>query len=277
MRNLWIFISKYNAVFLFCIFFILSIAILVSNNAYQRASTWNSSNEWIGRQYERANELKNYLRLKDINDSLSAENARLRNLIPQADSSLKKGLVKVKDTLTRQQYTYLEAKVINNSIRQKNNYLTINRGSRDGIRKGMGVIGPNGVVGIVLHISPSFATIQSLLHNDTRISASLSETKAFGSLVWGTGNFDSRYAILQDVPNHIKVKKGEKVVTSGYSLFPAGIAIGKVVETGLKGGDSFLNVKVALSTNFAALSYVYVIMNSDDAQQQALEAQNKTE
>lgn len=277
MRNLWIFISKYNAVFLFCIFLIISLAILVSNNAYQRASSWNSSNELIAKQYERATDLKNYLRLKEINDSLSQENARLHNLIPQIDSNLKEGLTKVRDTITKQQYAYLTAKVINNSIRQKNNYLTINRGYRDGIRKGMGVIGPNGVVGIVLNVSPKFATIQSLLHADTRISANLLSSKAIGSLVWGSSNVNSRYAILQDVPNHIKVKKGEKVVTSGYSLFPAGIAIGTVAETGLKGGDSFLNIKVELSTNFAALSYVYVIVNSAAAEQLRLESLNKTE
>ena len=277
MRNLWIFISKYNAIFLFCIFFLISLAILISNNSYQRASSWNSSNEWIGRQYERLNDFKNYLRLKDINDSLSAENARLHNLIPQADSSLKNEKVKVVDTLSKQQYSYLAAKVINNSIRQKNNYITINRGYRHGIRKGMGVISPNGVVGFVLHVSPTFATVQSILHADTRISASLAESKAFGSLVWGSGNFDSKYAILQDIPNHIRVKKNERVVTSGYSLFPPGIPLGKVAETGLKGGDSFLNIKVELATNFAALSYVYVITNSAAEEQRQLEAQNKTE
>jgi rod shape-determining protein MreC len=276
MRNLWIFISKYNAVILFIIFFLISFGLLISNNSYQRASTWNSSNEWIGKQYQKINNVKDYLRLRDINDSLAAENMRLRNLIPQTDT-LKTTITTVTDTLGRKQYSYITAKVINNSIRQKNNYITINRGYKDGIRKGMGVIDPNGVVGIVLNVSPTFATIQSLLHSDTRISATLSKTNAFGSLVWGNGNFDAKYAILQDVPNHIKVKKGEQVITSGYSLFPAGIPIGKVVETGLKGGDSFLNIKVELATNFAALSYVYVVNNNTEAEQRKLESSNKTE
>lgn len=278
MRNLWIFISKYNAVILFCIFFLLSLIILINNNSYQRASSWNSSNELVAKQYERIKELKNYLRLKNINDSLAAENARLHNLVPQTDSlSLKNQPKRVMDTVYGQQYTYLTAKVINNSIRQKNNYLTINKGLNDGIKQGMGVIGPNGVVGIVLNVSRTYATVQSLLHSDTRISASLASTKAFGSLVWGNGNFDSRYAILQDVPNHIKAQKNEKVITSGYSLFPAGIAIGRVVETGLAGGNNFLNIKVILSTNFASLSYVYVITDGGSEERKQLESQNKKE
>ncbi len=278
MRNLWIFISKYNAIILFFVFFFISLGILINNNSYQRASSWNSSNELIAKQYQRINEFKNYLRLKEINDSLAAENSRLHNLLPQLDSvSLSNQTKKITDTVYHQQYRYLTAKVINNSINQKNNYLTINKGSNDGIKQGMGVIGPNGVVGIVLNVSPKYATIQSLLHNDTRISASLSTTKAFGSLVWGNGNFNSQFAILQDVPNHIKVKKGEKVITSGYSLFPAGINIGRVVETDLKGGNNFLNIKVILSTNFASLSYVYVITDGGAREKEQLESLNKKE
>lgn len=275
MRNIWIFLNKYNAILIFLLFFILSLGILVKNNAYQRASVWNSSNEWVGRQYEKITNLKNYLRLKEINESLEIENARLRNQIPQQTDSL--GSKIVTDTVNQKQFTYLAARVINNSIRQKNNYLTINRGYNEGIRKGMGVVGPDGIVGIVINVSAKYATIQSLLHSETRISASLANSKAFGSLVWGSGNFDSRYAILQDVPNHIKVKKGEAVVTSGYSLFPAGIAIGRVAETGLKGGESFFRIKVLLSTNFATLSYVYVVKNSEAVEQSEIESLNKTE
>lgn len=277
MRNLWLFISKYNAIILFSIFFLISLVVLVNNNSYQRASSWNSSNELVAAQYQKIQNLKDYLHLKAVNDSLAKENVRLKNLIPQADSTDKLALSKVKDTVFNQQYSYYTAKVVNNSVHQKNNYLTINSGSNQGIKKGMGVLGPNGVVGIVLHVSPKFSTIQSLLHSETRISASIKNSNAFGSLVWGAGNFDSEYAILQDIPNHIKVKKGEQIVTSGYSLFPAGVPIGTVSKTGLKGGDSFLNIEVKLATSFATLSYVYIVKDSFGAEQKKIESSNKIE
>ncbi len=277
MRNLWIYISKHNAVILFFIFFASSFILLINNNSFQRASTWNSSNEWVASQYQKVQNLKDYLRLRAINDSLASENGRLLNLIPQRDSSETNGLTKVLDTVSHQQYSYYTAKVVNNSVRQKNNYITIDKGSLQGIKKGMGVLGPNGVVGIVLNVSPKFATIQSLLHSETRISASLASNQAFGSLVWGAGNFNSSYAILQDIPNHIKTKVGEKVITSGYSLFPAGIPIGTVSETGMKGGDNFLNIKVKLATNFATLSYVHVVNNAFGKEQETIELSNKTE
>src|SRR5690606_20840103 len=126
----------------------------------------------------------------------------------------------VLDSLGETQYTYTVARVISNSVHQKNNYLTINRGLEEGIEKGAGVISSHGIVGIVLNVSKHFATIQSLLHADTRVSASLANSNAFGSLVWGTENYDSQKVLLKDIPNHVKVKSGELVITSGYSLFP---------------------------------------------------------
>ena len=275
MRNLWIFISKYNAFFLLIIFLSISFGLLVNNNTYQRASAWNSSNQVIGETYERIDAFTNYLNLGRTNDSLAAENAQLRNRLKTSlfdDSVVQQS---VNDTINQQQYTYIVAKVVNNSVHQKNNYITINRGLKHGIQKGMGVIGPRGIVGIVLNVSEHFATIQSVLHSDTRISASVAGN--IGSLVWGEGNFDPRLAILKDIPNHVIVKKGNLVVTSGYSLFPSGIEIGRVTRTGLKGGDSFLNIEVWLTTDFSKLQYVYVINNLLSKEQKELEAPNKTE
>lgn len=275
MRNLWLFISKYSAFFFFIIFFVISLLLVVRNNSFQRASALNSSAAVIGNAYTKINDIKSYLTLGAVNDSLAAENARLRNQLKSSffiDSLNEKT---VNDTLAQQQYTYVVAQVINNSIHQKNNYITINKGRRDSIKKGMGVICPTGIVGIVLNVSEHYSTIQSLLHSDTRISASITETHVFGSLVWGEDNADPQIATLNDIPNNIKVKRGQHVVTSGFSLFPNGIPIGKVVAVGFSGGQSFLDIKVRLSTNFATLSYVYIVKNSLALEQQVLESQNK--
>ncbi|WP_026896747.1 rod shape-determining protein MreC [Daejeonella oryzae] len=275
MRNVWIFISKYNAFFLLIIFLVISFILLVNNNSYQRASTLNSSNQLVGTAYERINNFTNYLNLGSTNDSLAAENAKLKAALKESyfNDSIVQG--EVKDSVKLQQYTYIVAKIVNKSIHQKNNYITINRGSRHGIKKGMGVISSKGIVGIILNVSPNFSTIQSLLHNDTRISASVNNN--IGSLIWGEGNYDSRLAILKDIPNHVSVKKGDLVTTSGYSLFPAGLEIGRITKTGIKGGDSFLDIEIQLSTDFSTLQYVYVVNNLLSGEQNELESQNKTE
>ncbi len=275
MRNLWLFISKYNAFFLLVIFFTISLILLINNNSYQRASVWNSSNQIVGTAYERVNEFSSYLVLGKTNDSLAAENARLRNLLKSSyyDDSVKQ--VTVKDSVLKQQYTYTVARVINNSVHQKNNYLTINRGSKHGIKKGMGVIASSGVVGIVLNVSENFSTVRSLLHTETKISASVDGN--IGSLVWGEGNYDSRFALLKDIQSHLTIKKGARVITSEFSLFPPGTNIGYVSESDTRDGNSALNIQVKLDTDFAKLQYVYVIINLLSEEQLNLEAQNKVE
>jgi len=275
MRNLWLFIGKYNAFFLFLIFFTISLILLINNNSYQRASVWNSSNHIVGTAYERVNEFSSYLILRTTNDSLAAENAHLKNLLKSSfyDDSLQK--VTVNDSVLKQQYTYTVARVINNSVHQKNNYLTINRGSKHGIKKGMGVTSATGVIGIVLNTSENFSTVRSLLHTETKISASVEGN--IGSLVWGDGNYDSRYALLKDIQSHLNIRKGARVLTSEFSLFPQGTNIGTVIESNSKDGNSALNIKIKLDTDFAKLQYVYVVINMLSEEQLNLEAQNKVE
>ena len=275
MRNLWLFISKYNAFFLLIIFFTISLIILVNNNSYQRASVWNSSNKIVGITYERVSKFSNYLVLGKTNDSLVAENARLRDLLKSSFYSDKIERVTTRDTVLKQQYTYTNARVINNSVHQRNNYITINRGKKHGIEKGMGVTSSSGIVGIIINVSENFATIRSLLHTETKISVSVDAN--MGSLIWGEGNFVARYAILKDIQSHLLVKKGARVVTSEFSLFPPGTNIGTVSKTGVKGNDSSLDIEVKLDTDFASLQYVYVINNMLSKEQLSLEASNKIE
>jgi rod shape-determining protein MreC len=271
MRNLWIFVSKYNAFFLFCIFFIISLTLLLNNNTYQRAWTLNVSNQFIGRIYEQTSYFKNYLHLEEVNNSLALENARLKNelrssfLIDRAEKHI------VTDSVRKQQYSYIVARVVNNSIHLRNNYLIINRGTRHGVERGMGVTGPDGIVGVVREVSENFARVQSVLHAESRFSANVNGS--IGSLVWEEENMDSKTATLKDVPGHVKVKPGDLVTTSGYSLFPMGIRIGTVKRTELKSGNSFLDIEVTLSTDFSSLQYVYVVNNLLAKEQQSIEAQ----
>lgn len=275
MRNLWLFIGKYNAFFLFLIFFTISLILLINNNSYQRASVWNSSNQIVGTSYERVNELFSYLILRETNDSLAAENARLKNLLKS--SFYEDGLneVTVNDSVLKQQYTYTVAKVINNSVHQKNNYVTIDKGSKHGIKKGMGVTSATGVVGIILNTSENFSTVRSFLHEETKISATVEGN--IGSLVWGDGNYDSRYALLKDIQSHLNIRKGARVVTSEFSLFPQGTNIGYVIESTSKYGNNALNIKIKLDTDFAKLQYVYVVINLLSEEQLNLEAKNEVE
>ena len=276
MKNLWLILTKYNAFFFFVIFFGFAVYLVVRNNSFQRASAVNSSNEVIGSAYARINAWQSYLHLQDINMQLAEENAGLREQLQRLTNTDSAAVDSVADSTGMVQYRYVVAQVTNNSIHQKNNYITLDKGSKHGIKKGMGVISANGIVGIVLNVSEHFSTVQSLLHSETRISAALEDSGAFGSLMWGD-SYNAELGVLRDIPNHVKVREGEQVFTSGFSLFPPGLPVGHVVETGVSGGDSFLDIRVQFSTQFHNLRQVYVVVDLFADEKEALESQNEND
>ncbi|WP_432708177.1 rod shape-determining protein MreC [Pedobacter sp.] len=273
MRNLWIFINRYNAFFFLIIFLITGIVLTVRNNAYQRSVTINSTNHLVGNAYEKLNVFKNYMNLGHVNDSLAYENAQLYSQLLKMRNIDSAKNVTVTDTLTEQQYTYLAARVIKNSITLRNNIITINKGIVDGIRPGMAVISPQkGVVGFVRDVSEHLATIQSLLHKDTKISVNIKKNNVLGSLVWGEKNFDHQKAYIKDIPNHFKINLKDTVVTSGFGSFPPGIPVGRISNTGVATGDNFLTIGIDLFNDFSTLSYVYVIKDKFAEEQKSLES-----
>ncbi|HWZ34863.1 MAG TPA: rod shape-determining protein MreC [Mucilaginibacter sp.] len=275
MRNLLIFITKYNAFFLFIIFEVAALILYIKYNSFQKATFINSTNQVTGNMYRQVGKFKSYLNLQEVNDSLARENAGLRNQLKTSfyiDSAAKH---KVVDTVYKQQYQYIDAAVINNSINRRNNYITINKGSRAGIVKGMGVICPQGVVGKVVIVGEHFSVVQSLLHKETIISAALAGTKDLGSFAW-SDDLDPHHGLLYDVSNSASPKVGELVVTSDLSLWPTGIPIGKISNLHSKTAKgSFLNMDVTIAVDFSKLQYVYVVNNKLATEQLGLEAQEK--
>jgi rod shape-determining protein MreC len=274
MRNLLIFITKYNAFFLFLIFEISSLVIYIKYNSFQKASFINSSNQVTGYLYTQQSDLEGYLSLKEVNDSLARENAALRNQLKSSFYIDTVAKHKVNDTVYKVQYEYIEAKVINNSTNHSFNYLTINRGSKDGIGVGMGVICSSGIVGKVVYVTEHLASVQSMLNKDTRFSVMLSKNKEIGSIRWGD-DMDPHKGLLVDVNNNAQPQYGETVVTSGYSLFPAGIAVGKISNLHPKGGGISLNMEITFAVDYSKLQYVDVVDYKFAKEQAGLEAQQK--
>ncbi|HVW98446.1 MAG TPA: rod shape-determining protein MreC [Mucilaginibacter sp.] len=276
MRNLLIFITKYNAFFLFIIFEVGSLIIYIKYNSFQKASFINSANEVTGNLYAKVSEFNSYLSLKNTNDSLAKENARLRNELRSSFyiDTVKKH--KVDDTVYKKQYEYIVARVVNNSTNTSYNYITINKGSKQGVGKGMGVICNLGIVGKVVYVSPNFAVVQSLLHKDSRFSAMLADNKEIGYVEWGD-DLNPRMGVMKDVSNNALPKIGESVVTSGYSLFPEGIPIGKISNLHTRTGGYTLNMEIVLAVDYNKLQYVDVVENKFAQEQEGLEAQQKTD
>jgi rod shape-determining protein MreC len=272
MRNFFLLIRKYNFFIVFLLLEVVSGILLIRNSTYQRAAVISTSNELVGKIYTAYSNVTDYLVLGETNRILSAENARLRRAdsVSFYDPSFR--VLRVNDSIGLQQYEYISARVVNNSVSRVNNYITLDKGSLQGIQPEMAVMGSNGVVGIVKDVSEHFSTVISLLHSSTKISSKIKKNDYFGSSVWDGEN--PQIAKLLDIPSHAQVKVGDTIVTSSYSgIFPRDILVGVVSEIGTS-GESFKEIKLKLATDFQKLSYVYVIRNLLKSERDTLEAKN---
>ncbi|MCL2413228.1 MAG: rod shape-determining protein MreC, partial [Bacteroidales bacterium] len=164
-------------------------------------------------------------------------------------------------TVFRLQYEYIQAQIIKNSVNRRNNYLMINKGYNHGVREGMAVISPTGVVGIVKVVSNNFSSIMSLLHSDSRISARIARNNfSTGSISWNGRT--PGISQMVEVPAHIDIEIGDTIITSGFSLnFPEGILVGTVSHVRTRPTDNFNTLDIKLSTDFHTIDHVYVVVN----------------
>ncbi|MCF8373679.1 MAG: rod shape-determining protein MreC [Bacteroidales bacterium] len=257
MRELLRFIQRIHFLLLFLILEIIAFSFLVSENSYQRAKFFNSSRKVFGQVYHAYDKVAQYVSLKQKNEELVLENVKLHNHIPSLENSPS---VFDGDSLAAKRFSYLSAKVINNSLYRRKNYLTIDKGSNSGVEPEMGVVSPTGLVGITRFTSSNFTSVVSLLNEEIRISTKIKKTGYFGPLAW-TGA-DPTEAYLMEIPVHVNISVGDTLISSGYSaIFPEGILVGTIKEYKKKPGDNFYEIKVRLSVDYGRLGHVYVIDN----------------
>jgi rod shape-determining protein MreC len=288
VRNFIRFVSRFFNLILFIALEVLCAVLIARTNTIQGNDLLSSSNAVSGFLYKRQSALVYYFGLGAMNDSLLKENTRLRDQLAKlrystdtlSDSVVTKP-VAVSDSGKKVEYAnyiYHEARVINNSVAQRNNYITLNRGFKDGVRKEMAVVSGTGVVGKVVHTSAHFSTVLSVLSSLQTVSAHLKDGTT-GQVTWVYEGRTPKPDILYmpDVPGEIPLHRGDTVWTTTYSFFPPDVMIG-IIDNVLivkKTGKRLLYLKPA--TNFRNMMYVYVVENTFQNEQKALEAQNTME
>ncbi len=235
----------------------------------------DAAGEITGSIQAQYSKVENYFYLKKENEDLRKKLTELQNRLPEnfqvADTSTRivADTVAIDTSGTMRRYIYLDAQVVNNSISQPNNFITIHRGTKQGIEPGMVVLSPNGVVGVVLDATENFSTVMSMLHKQSRISARLKKTGESGKIEWDGAN--PRMVQFKDIPKSVKVNKGDTVFTSQYSDFPPGIMIGIIEKVIPEQSTNNYLLQVKPSTDFSRLQNVFVIKNLQRAEQLELE------
>jgi len=271
MYNLRRFIIKHHFVILFILLEVISILLLARSQNFHRNHLVSGTNDVVGTLYKWGSDIGGYFSLGKTNEQLAEENALLRGQLSfVADTSKTDYVMQEQDTL----YEFIPARVVNNSVNQANNFIIINKGKSDGIERDMGVISSEGIVGVVTDVSRHYASVMSLLHSKSFVGVRFKDSQQLGSLRWNTTNY--RYGMVEDIPTHVELHKGDTILTSSYSLiFPEDLMVGTVEEPATASTDALNKTKIKFSTDFAKLRYVYVIRNLYKAELDSLQGNFK--
>ena len=261
MERLLNFVYAYRAFFTFLLLELFCAWLIIQNNQYQGAKYFNSSNHLIARMNEISQSIREYFALPEINNRLARENSLLYKKLEQREQAIQfMQLNKINDSTLFDRFEFVSAKVVNNSTKYYKNFITINRGSDDGLEPGMAVISSGSVVGKVKSVSHHFSVLISLLNLDEQVSSMIKRTGHFGTVQWEGSN--SSVVSLKYIPRHVQPVVGDSIVTSGYNaVFPSGIFIGKIKEFKLNTEAPFYDIKVELGLDFSKLAFVDVIKN----------------
>lgn len=272
MQQIFNFIIKNSNRLLFLLLLGISFLLTIQSHSYHKSKVISSANFFTGGIYEKVNGINEYFHLKTQNDELAQENARLKSLLYNAKDTTKNPEI---DSVKGVKKTdIIVSKIIHNSYSIFENYLTINNGSKSGIKPDMGVINSAGIVGIVDNASANYATVISILNVKSQINAKIKKSNHFGSLVWNGKS--TGFVQLIDVPRLASVRKGDTIVTGAQSvIFPENIGIGTIDKIYVDNQTNYYTLNIKLFNDMTNLGHVYIIKNKDRAEIITLENQNK--
>ena len=260
MRNFIAFIKHFRNVLIFALLQGIALSLYFTFVQFPRTQYLTTAASIQGSILEARNGITKHFNLSKNNVRLQKENIELLEELPKSFIKLEGKLVKIDDTLHRQQYEYIPGIIINSTHSKRDNYFTLNIGSSQGIKRGMGVFSTNGIVGVIHNTSEHYAVIKTCLTKKLNTSIMLEKTGQQGFLEWDGVN--ARKGSMTGVSNDLKIKKWAKVVTrGGGGIFPRGLPVGKISRVEVVEGESLWDLTMIFAEDFRKVQNVYIIKN----------------
>ncbi|MBO5419116.1 MAG: rod shape-determining protein MreC [Bacteroidales bacterium] len=257
------FISQAINAAIFIILEVAALNMLRNNGTLQRIWLARGAHAVMGTIWGGSQEIKHYFSLKQQNDSLAYENNELRISLAQLEAAVSDNMKQKAYSVPGMvgSYRYIPASIMKMGTKSQHNYLIIDKGYKDGVVEGAGIITPKGAIGIVDAVSQNYSYARSFKNHEMNISARLGKGGSIGPMSWD--GFSSKGAILKEIPHHVEFSKGDTVYTSGHSsIFPPDIPLGTIGECKVVNGATY-NIDISLFEDFGALRYVTVVQNID--------------
>lgn len=274
------FLSRHSNIFLFLFLELVAFLLVVNVNQDQSRAFSGITQEVTARIHNVRSGVTGYFDLSKQNAKLMERNRELQLTVIdlKTDIDAMRHKVPYKDDYTilpdsmrpETGFDFIGCRTINYSFHLNYNYITLNKGSKHGVQKGMGVISSEGIVGMVISVSPRFSVAISALNQSFNLSTRLQKSRHLGTLTWNGKN--PEIASLKYIPQTTDLEVGDLVVTSAVStIFPEGFYVGKVKEFNKESHDGFYNIEVELATDFRSLDHLFVVRNEFKAEIDSLE------
>lgn len=270
MKTLINVLLKYHFFLLFLLLEGIALIMVISSDVEKKNAFFTTANSVSGYFNDKLNNWGAYFSLNKENESLRNENIKLKEQIELYKAAGVDTANFTPDTSRQYYYEYLDARVIKNTVSKSKNFITLNKGREDGVEQDFGVLGPKGVVGIIVAVSKHYSLAVSILNERIGIGAKIKKNNFYGSIEWEVGDY--RYVSLMGIPNHLNLLVGDTVVTSGYSaIFPEGVPVGTIAKIGKSESSNFFDLQVELTTDLKSLYNVYIVNNKNRREQILLE------
>jgi len=269
LKTIGLLILRIKEYLILTFFVVISLILIFNNDNTQIRFLRAFAIGFVGTLQSGVSAVPNVFELESENKYLREKNIELANEV----ASLKEAKlenIRLSKLLTLKDKNILgiiSAKIVNKSLVQTRNTITINAGENDSIKVNMPVITDDGLVGKIVGVSKNYSIAQILYNKDLRISAKVQRSRVDGIFTYdGVGNL-----ILTNVPKAADVNPGDLIITSEYSnLFPGGIPLGTVMETGNL-DNLFKKVTIKPSVNFNVLEEIFVVKSQPNREKNELE------
>lgn len=242
----------------------LTIIRSLRGTALETTGRIESSLSWIGR----------YFRALDENDLLRSQNIRLSSELARSreyniENRRLRQLVGFVDTVD---YQVLPARIIEKEITRQKNHLTLNVGSNQGVKEGMGVLDEKGILGKITQVSPNYSLVMSYLNMDFRVPAKIQPSQAQGIVRWEGVQRD--ILLLEHVIKTEEVDSNQVAVTSGYSsVFPPGYPIGRVTSVLPQEGKNQLLIQITPMSLIDRAEHAFVVLKETNPERTSLQTE----
>jgi rod shape-determining protein MreC len=210
----------------------------------------------------------NFTNVKKENEELKKRNDELEQKAIEHDTLMKENVI-LRESLDfknqHSEYNYIGSNIIGKS---GGNYLDgfiIDKGTKDGIKKGMVVVTSKGLVGQVSSTAINWSEVQSISNENIAVSGMAESTSETSGIIRGYKDADNRLlAKLYYLPQDSTVKQGDVILTSGYgNLYPKNIRIGQVIGIEEDKGKIMKNAIIEPYVDFNTLEQVLVVIPKD--------------